>query len=80
MILDSASFIGEYQYTHKPMLFLTRDTQKFNALGDQLMEMLYRVDGRDFGGIANFIENVLVKGNDNMLTNLIDLVQSNFPE
>ena len=60
MILDSASFIGEYQYTHKPMIFLTRDTQKFNDLTKELMKVTYRVDGRDLDGIAALIEKIFI--------------------
>ena len=66
MILDSGSFIAEYQYTHKPMIFLTRDTQKFNALGDELMKITYRVDGRDLKGIAQMIQKIFIEGNDEM--------------
>ena len=61
MILDSGSFIAEYQYTHKPMCFLTRDTQQLSNLAIDLMKGIYRIDGRDHKGIASFIENVLVK-------------------
>ena len=64
MILDSGSFFPEYQYTHKPLLFLTRDTQKFSPLGEKLMEVLYRVDGQDFEGIESFAQKVLVEGDD----------------
>lgn len=66
MILDSASFTMEYQYTGKPLLFLTRDTQKFNEIGNALMQVLYRADGRSFADIEQFIENVVVKSNDTM--------------
>ena len=66
MILDSASFVYEYQYTHKPLLFLTRETQKFSKLGEEIMERLYRVDGRDFDGIEKFIADVLIAKNDPM--------------
>ena len=66
MILDSGSFNAEYQYTHKPLLFLTRDTQQFTDIGAALMEVLYRADGRDHKAIASFIENVLVKKKDTM--------------
>lgn len=66
MILDSDSFIVEYQYTHKPMIFLTRDTQKFNALGNELMKILYRVDGRDFEGINKLMQKVFTHDNDIM--------------
>ena len=66
MILDSGSFNAEYQYTHKPLLFLTRDTQQFTEIGGELMRVLYRADGRDHKAIAAFIENVLIKKKDSM--------------
>ena len=65
MILDSGSFMVEYQYTHKPMLYLRRDEQKFNGFGDALLRTLYQTDGRDFYGIAEFVECVLIEKNDN---------------
>ena len=67
IINDSASFIIEYQYTHKPMLMLMRDTAKFNELGKAIIAANYHVDGRDYEGIANFIEDVLIKHNDTQL-------------
>ena len=66
MILDSGSFNAEYQYTHKPLLFLTRDTQRFTDIGGELMKVLYHADGRDHKAIASFIENVLIKKRDSM--------------
>ncbi|MBR1858122.1 MAG: CDP-glycerol glycerophosphotransferase family protein [Selenomonadaceae bacterium] len=66
MILDSSSFVSEYQYTGKPLLFLTNEDQKFNTFGQKLMEVLYKADGRDFNGISNFIKDVLIAGNDKM--------------
>ena len=67
MILDSCSFVAEYQYTHKPMLFLTRKTTNHNPLGKALVNANYHVDGADFDGIAKFIEDVLIKRNDTQL-------------
>lgn len=64
MIQDCGSFIYEYQYTHKPMIFLTCDTQRFNSMGNELMKILYRVDGRDLQGIADSIYKIFVEGND----------------
>ncbi|MBR1647946.1 MAG: CDP-glycerol glycerophosphotransferase family protein [Selenomonadaceae bacterium] len=66
MIMDCGSWIGEYQYTHKPMIFLTRDTQKFNALGNELMKVLYRVDGKNLNAIGALMQKVFVDGNDDM--------------
>ena len=67
MILDSGSFIAEYQFTHKPMLFLTRQGARFSELGDAIIAANYHVDGKDFDGIKNFIEEVLIKKNDTQL-------------
>lgn len=66
MILDSVSFLAEYQYTGKPLLFLTRPTQKFNAFGVLLREILYTAPGSDFDRIAEFIQKVLIEKNDPM--------------
>lgn len=66
MIMDCASWIGEYQYTHKPMIFLTRDTQKFNALGNALMKILYRVDGKDLKGISELMQKIFIAGEDEL--------------
>ncbi len=72
MIQDSGSFIGEYQYTHKPMIYLTRDTQKFNELGNELMKVLYRVDGKDLNGIAALMQKIFIEGKDEMYNARLD--------
>ncbi|MBR3746033.1 MAG: CDP-glycerol glycerophosphotransferase family protein, partial [Selenomonadaceae bacterium] len=64
MILDSGSFIAEYQYVDKPMIFLTRDTQKFNELGEKILAASYCVDGRNLDGIAATMQKVFIEGND----------------
>ncbi|MBR1806369.1 MAG: CDP-glycerol glycerophosphotransferase family protein, partial [Selenomonadaceae bacterium] len=64
MIQDSGSFLAEYQYTHKPMIYLTRDERPFNELGKRILDVSYCVDGRDFDGIAALIRKVFVDGND----------------
>lgn len=64
MIMDSISFIAEYMYTNKPMLFLQRDTQRFNELGSKLMDVHYKVLGTDFDGIKQFIEEVILNEQD----------------
>ena len=66
MIMDCGSWLGEYQYTHKPLIFLTRDTQQFNALGNELMKVLYRVDGKDLNAIGALMQKVFVEGNDDL--------------
>lgn len=64
MIMDSMSFVGEYLYVQKPLLFLTRDEQSFNDLGKALMPAHYMVDGRNYTEIEDFIVNVILAGND----------------
>lgn len=64
MILDSASFLAEYQYTGKPLLFLTRAEQNLLPLGKKILKCNYSVDGHDWYGILDFIDNVVVQGND----------------
>lgn len=64
MILDSGSFIGEYQYTGKPLLFLTRAEQSFMPLALKILQNNYYVDGRDWFGIVEFITRVIIQGKD----------------
>ena len=66
MIQDCSSFIGEYQYTHKPMIFLTRETQMFNDLGNELMQVIYCVDGQDLKGIEDMMQKIFIEGQDPM--------------
>ena len=64
MIHDSDTFIAEYQYVDKLMIFLTRDTQKFNTLGKKILRASYLVDGQNFDAIAETIQRVVIDGND----------------
>lgn len=66
MITDSASFIGEYIYTGKPLLHLTRPEQQYNALGLELQKAHYHVSGKDYIGIDEFLYDVVISGNDTM--------------
>ncbi len=64
MIHDSGSFIAEYQYVDKPMIFLTRAGEIFNDLGNAILDVSYCVDGQDFDAIAATIQRVFIKGRD----------------
>ena len=64
MIDDSISFVGEYLYTGKPMLFLERPEQRFNELGKKIIDAPYKVKGTDYYGIDTFLEDVVLAGND----------------
>ena len=64
MILDSCSFTLEYLYTHKPQLFLTRDTDKFTSVGRAVIDSIYTAEGDDFDQIKHFIQDVVIHGED----------------
>ena len=64
MIHDSGSFIAEYQYVDKPMIYLTREGTVYNDLGNEILNVSYLVDGKDFDGIAALMQRVFIKGND----------------
>ncbi|MFQ9532524.1 MAG: CDP-glycerol glycerophosphotransferase family protein [Roseburia intestinalis] len=66
LIGDSISFLAEFQYTHKPLLFLTRKENTFNDFGKMLIKILYTAPGDDFEAIADFIQNVVIEENDSM--------------
>ena len=66
MIMDSASFIGEYLYVNKPLLFLTREEQRFNSLGEKILPCYYAAKGENYIAIEQFIENVILQGDDTM--------------
>ncbi|MBR3746022.1 MAG: hypothetical protein IKP64_10980 [Selenomonadaceae bacterium] len=64
MIHDSCSFIAEYQYTRKPMIYLTRQEQHFNIVGKRILEAAYCIDGRDLDGIAALMQKIFIDGDD----------------
>lgn len=64
MIMDSCSFIGEYLYVNKPLLFLKRNGQAFNSLGEKIIEAHYTEWGEDYMGIENFLQSVILEGRD----------------
>lgn len=65
LILDSVSFIAEYMFTGKPMLFLnTKKPFGFNDFGKMVNKCCYNTDSKE--GIINFIEEVLLLKKDIM--------------
>ena len=66
MIQDSASFLAEYQYVNKPMIYLMREgnTRMMNDLAKEILKVSYLVDGKDLDGIAAAIQKVFIEGND----------------
>lgn len=66
IILDSASFLVEYQFTGNPILFLTNERQNFNAFGQSVLNTVYKADGSDFEAIESFIKETVINQNDSM--------------
>jgi CDP-glycerol glycerophosphotransferase (TagB/SpsB family) len=67
MIMDSVSFLAEYLYTGKPMLFLTRPEQHFLQSGRALADVYYKASGEDYVAIEQFIQDVVLDGKDTMV-------------
>jgi hypothetical protein len=65
MIQDCCSFIAEYQYVDKPMIYLTNSRKtRFDELGEEILNASYLVDGKDFDGIAAMMQRVFIEGDD----------------
>ena len=64
MIQDCASFIAEYQYVDKPMIYLTREGEIFNDLGNEILKASYTVNGKNLDEIAATIQKVFIEGDD----------------
>ena len=64
MIHDSASFIAEYQFVNKPMIFLTREGESFNKMGSDILNVSYLIDGKKLYVISEAIRKIFIKGKD----------------
>lgn len=66
MIHDCGSFIGEYLYTEKPCCYMIKSEEEtykgLVPLGQQCMDQYYHALSRE--DIIDFIQNVVVDGND----------------
>lgn len=67
MIHDSISFIAEYQYTHKPMIYLlNNEYEEFTELGNKILAVSYVTDGKNPDAIADAIQKIFIEGSDTM--------------
>lgn len=65
LILDSASFIVEYLYFDKPILFTMRDEsvlERFNSFGKKVFDYLYKA--RSSSDTIDFINDVVLNNGD----------------
>lgn len=78
MIHDSGSFSVEYQYTQKPVMFMSQDMEKFleplSEFGKKIFELHYI--GKTKEDIVNFIEDIVLAGNDVMMDKKRDFVKT----
>ena len=79
MIHDCGSFLVEYLMLNKPALYMLDDKEKhlryFNQLGKDCIENCYRaLEEKD---IFDFIDNVVLKGNDFMKDTRTDFIEKN---
>lgn len=69
MMLDSASFIAEYLYFDKPILFTMRDDNvkdRFNSFGRMVFNYMYTA--KNSVEVENFIQDAVIKQNDFLKT------------
>ena len=60
MILDSLSFLAEYQFTGKPLLLLRpEEVRSMSEFGEKLISVLYTARGNAFDAITGFISNCI---------------------
>ena len=66
MIHDCSSFVVEYLYTGKPCCFMAKKNYKkiFSVLGKSCLENYYLAFDKE--QITDFIENVVINGNDKL--------------
>lgn len=65
MIHDSSSFVIEYLYTNKPVMFLVNNDsipEKFNEIGKMAFSNLYH--GKNQEEIEEFVKNIIINGSD----------------
>lgn len=77
MIHDSSSFVIEYLYTKKPVMFLISDdsiSDRFNEIGKMALSHLYQ--GKRSGDIEYFLNDVILNGNDFMQNERIQFFNS----
>ena len=79
MIHDCGSFLVEYLLLNKPVLYMFDDKEKhlkyFNQLGKDCIDNCYRaLEEKD---IFNFIDNIVLKGNDFMKDIRTDFIEKN---
>jgi len=65
LLTDSVSFLGEYLYTKKPIIHLTRrDSIGFNLVGEKLVKHYYNADNLE--SLRDILDRVVLRSDDFM--------------
>lgn len=79
LIHDSSSFVLDYMYFDKPEMFLTDDIQSYINEADELGQIVYKTiyHGKKEKEITDFIDDVVIAGNDVTLQKRKQIVKEN---
>ena len=64
LINDCSSFIGEYMFSKKPMIFLESGENYFSAFAQEIINNQYTVSGKDFKKIEDVFRMLILDGKD----------------
>lgn len=81
LIHDCGSFQAEYMYTDHPQCYLVKNENVFSVLGKEILDHTYKAYSQQ--DILDFIDNVVIKGNDVMKNDRINFankhIRVNYP-
>lgn len=66
MIHDSGSFAVEYHYSHRPVMYVSRDMDSLLSTQSEFGRLAYSMHyiGKDVADIKRFVDEVVIGGND----------------
>lgn len=66
MIHDSGSFAVEYHYSHRPVMYVSRDMDNLLSTQSEFGRLAYSMHyiGKDVADIKRFVDEVVIGGND----------------
>jgi len=77
LIHDCGSFVAEYMYTGKPVMYLMKDEnilERFNEVGQMALKTFYH--GNNVESIYLFIQNVVIEETDTLKTRRDEIFNS----
>ncbi len=78
LITDCVSFKAEYLYADKPGLILKKDNVEYEGYKKIITDAWYVTEGSNFDEITEFIEDVVVNGNDYLKNQREEIFTENF--